>query len=165
MLRVIAIAAMFALAVPTLAVAQGNNQHHPAARKASGPPHPVGPPHPGAAPHAKPLAVPHGLPHGPIAGPPHPVGPVGHFSYGGHMINQVHLAPFIYPPGWAYRQWTVGAVLPPFFLVPAYYYADWAALGLAPPQPGYQWVRYGPDLLLVDTTTGQVVDVAYGVLY
>jgi Ni/Co efflux regulator RcnB len=28
---------------------------------------------------------------------------------------------------------------------------------------GYQWVRYGPDLLLVDIATGQVVDVRYGV--
>jgi hypothetical protein len=26
-------------------------------------------------------------------------------------------------------------------------------------------VRYGPDLLLVDVNTGQVLDVAYGVFY
>ncbi|HXX51354.1 MAG TPA: RcnB family protein, partial [Xanthobacteraceae bacterium] len=63
--------------------------------------------------------------------------------------------------GWAYRQWAVGAVPPPLFLVRDYWYADWAALGLAPPAPGFQWVRYGPDLLLVNVTTGQVVDVAY----
>jgi Ni/Co efflux regulator RcnB len=36
---------------------------------------------------------------------------------------------------------------------------------LAAPEPGFQWVRYGPDLLLVNVTTGQVVDVAYGVFY
>ena len=46
-----------------------------------------------------------------------------------------------------------------------YWYADWATLGLAPPEPGFQWVRYGPDLLLVNVTTGQVVDVAYDVFY
>jgi Ni/Co efflux regulator RcnB len=56
-------------------------------------------------------------------------------------------------------------VLPPLFLVPAYYYADWAAMGLPPPDPGFQWVRYGPDLLLVNVTTGQVVDVIYGAFY
>ena len=56
-------------------------------------------------------------------------------------------------------------ILPPVFLVPGYFYADWAALGLPPPQPGYQWVRYGPDLLLVDVSTGQVVDVVYGAFY
>jgi Ni/Co efflux regulator RcnB len=50
-------------------------------------------------------------------------------------------------------------------LVPAYFYADYAALGLPPPEPGFQWVQYGPDLLLVNVATGQVVDVAYGVFY
>ena len=67
--------------------------------------------------------------------------------------------------GWAYRRWAVGGILPPLFLVRDYWYADWAALGLAAPEPGFQWVRYGPDLLLVNVSTGQVVDVAYGVFY
>jgi Ni/Co efflux regulator RcnB len=49
--------------------------------------------------------------------------------------------------------------------VPAYYYSDWGAVGLPPPQPGFQWVRYGSDLLLVNVATGQVVDIAYGVFY
>ena len=59
----------------------------------------------------------------------------------------------------------VGMMLPSLFLAPAYYYADWAALGLPPPQPGFQWVRYGPDLLLVNVETGQVVDAVYGAFY
>jgi Ni/Co efflux regulator RcnB len=50
-------------------------------------------------------------------------------------------------------------------LTPAYYYTNWAALGLPPPEPGFQWVQYGPDLLLVNVATGRVVDVAYGVFY
>jgi Nickel/cobalt transporter regulator len=48
---------------------------------------------------------------------------------------------------------------------PAYYYSGWAALGVPPPQPGFQWVRYGPDLLLVNATTGQAVDSVYGAFY
>jgi hypothetical protein len=97
-------------------------------------------------------------------GGPHPGGPGGpQFSFHGRMFNRVHLAPFAYPHGWGYRRWAVGVALPALFLAPAYYYADWATLGLAPPQPGFQWVRYGPDLLLVDVNSGQVVDVAYGV--
>jgi hypothetical protein len=36
--------------------------------------------------------------------------------------------------------------------------------GLGAP-PDYQWVRYGPDLLLVDLTTGEVIDVVYDVFY
>jgi hypothetical protein len=39
--------------------------------------------------------------------------------------------PFVYPRGWAYRRWAIGAVLPPLFLAPAYFYSGWAALGLA----------------------------------
>jgi len=182
MFRMLAIAALLALVLPTLALAEEEHpgKPRPAARPAA-PPHPGGPP-----PGARPAFVPHGPvpgPHGPVPGPhgpmvgPHPgPGPVvvgphgpvygpGRFSFRGHDFNRVHLNPFIYPPGWAYRQWAVGAVLPPLFLAREYYYPEWAALGLEPPPPGFQWVRYGPDLLLVNEVTGQVADVAYGVFY
>ena len=59
----------------------------------------------------------------------------------------------------------IGMALPPLFLAPAYYYTEWAALGLEAPPPGFQWVRYGPDLLLVNVTTGQVVDTVYDAFY
>jgi hypothetical protein len=189
----LAITAMIALVVPTLALAQEHKDAH------GGPPHP--PPHPGPPPHVggppHPALRPAVVPHGPIGGPPHPPGPAfahpggpppggpgfahpggpafahpggappggPHFSFHGHDFQRVHIHPFIYPNGWAYRQWAVGAVLPPLFLTPDYFYPEWAQLGLEPPPPGAQWVRYGPDLLLVDTTTGQVIDVAYGVFY
>jgi Ni/Co efflux regulator RcnB len=87
------------------------------------------------------------------------------FSYHGRGFNPVHVSPFAYPPGWAYRRWAVGAVLPPVFLARDYYYPDYAALGLDAPPPGTQWVRYGPDLLLVDVSTGQVLETVYGVFY
>jgi Nickel/cobalt transporter regulator len=155
MLRVIVIAATFALASSTWAVAQGNNNDH-----RHPPPGKPGPIKPGPGP----LNQQHGPPK--VIGNVHPGGPPGRqFSYRGHTINRVHLAPFAYPSGWAYRRWAIGAALPALFLAPAYYYADWATLGLESPQPGFQWVRYGPDLLLVNVTTGQVVDVAYGVFY
>ncbi|HEY3846341.1 MAG TPA: RcnB family protein [Acetobacteraceae bacterium] len=53
--------------------------------------------------------------------------------------------------------------LPPVFLAPIYVYPDWAALGLEAPPPGYAWVRFGPDLLEVNLTTGEVEDMVYGV--
>ena len=158
-LAVVVLAAVVAL-VPTLASSQEHrDQEHRFER-------------PGG---ARPFIPPHGAPQpplrgGPVVGPPLRggpfVGPQQHlFSYRGHTVERVHIAPFIYPRGWGYRRWVVGAVLPPLFLVPAYYYADWAGLGLAEPPPGYQWVRYGPDLLLVDLSTGQVVDAVYGAFY
>jgi len=38
-------------------------------------------------------------------------------------------------------------------------------LGLGPPPHGFVWVRYGPDLLLVNRRTGRIVDVIYGAFY
>jgi Ni/Co efflux regulator RcnB len=59
----------------------------------------------------------------------------------------------------------VGQSLPLVFLGSAYYFTNYAALGLDPPPFGYQWVRYGPDILLVNIRTGQIMDVEYGVFY
>ena len=70
-----------------------------------------------------------------------------------------------YPPGYHYRRWTVGVVLPALFLTSAYFYSDYYRMGLAGPPYGYQWVRYGPDLLLVELATGRVADVIYGAFY
>jgi hypothetical protein len=191
MLRLLALAAMLALASTPALAQEGKDEHKGPPHPAGGPPHPP-PPHPGPLPGGPPHPAFKPVPHpGPVGGPPphppggpafaHPGGPppggpvFAHpgspppggpqFSYHGHPFNRVHINPFIYPQGWAYRQWAVGAFLPPLFLAPEYYYPDWAALGLAPPPPGFQWVRYGPDLLLVELDNGQVVDVAYGVFY
>jgi Ni/Co efflux regulator RcnB len=53
--------------------------------------------------------------------------------------------------------------MPGAFLASTYYYSGWAGLGLTAPPANYQWVRYGPDLYLVNTLTGAVTDVRYGV--
>jgi len=87
------------------------------------------------------------------------------FVYRGQAFERVRTAPFAYPPGWGYQRWAVGAFLPPVFLVRDYWYPDWDLIGLPPPPPDYQWVRYGSDLLLVDLTTGEVIDVVYDVSY
>jgi hypothetical protein len=85
------------------------------------------------------------------------------FYYGGRYYNRVHGGAWAWPPGYGYRRFYVGGILPSIFLGSAFIYANYAALGLAPPAPGYIWVRYGPDLVLVDQATGQIVNVAYGV--
>jgi hypothetical protein len=73
------------------------------------------------------------------------------------------VGPYRYPRGWGYRPWRVGERFPLGLLLPDYFIADFALYNLAPPGPSLEWVRYGPDALLVNTYTGQVVDVAYGV--
>ena len=168
--KLVAFAAILALALPTLAMAE---EHHPPGKPA---PHGAPPRAPAlrAAPPRGPAVrvVPHGPGPGPGAHPsfagPHGPGPGPHgaqFSYHGRNFNRMHLSPFVYPHGWGYRRWGIGMVLPPLFLAPAYYYGDWAGMGLPPPDPGFQWVRYGPDLLLVNVTTGEVVDAIYGAFY
>lgn len=89
----------------------------------------------------------------------------GNFSYRGRTFSRFRTSPFRYPAGWGYRRWSVGAFLPALFLSSTYYIDDFAGYNLGPPPPGCQWVRYGPDALLVNVYTGAVVDVAYGVFW
>lgn len=77
--------------------------------------------------------------------------------------RRVHGWHYHYPNGHHSRRFGVGLVLPAIFITSAYYYTGYAALGLAAPPPHYNWVRYGPDLLLVETRTDTTKDVRYGV--
>lgn len=72
---------------------------------------------------------------------------------------------FRYPQGYGYRRWALGAFLPLLFLSSDYYFNDYNAYGLYPPPYGYRWVRYGPDLLLVQMGSGYIADVIYGAFY
>ncbi|WP_218625028.1 RcnB family protein, partial [Sphingomonas sp. dw_22] len=80
-------------------------------------------------------------------------------------FRPVHGPTYRYPRGYRYRRWTTGLLLPSIFLSSSYYYDDYGALGVGPPPPGYRWVRYGPDLLLIQIRTRRVVDVIYGAFY
>ncbi|HWA88948.1 MAG TPA: RcnB family protein [Rhizomicrobium sp.] len=80
------------------------------------------------------------------------------FWHRGAWTVRIHGPAFRYPHGWARRHWAVGAVLPALFLTNEYYYDEYAGLGLQSPPPGYRWVRYGDDLLLVNIRTGAVED-------
>ncbi len=86
----------------------------------------------------------------------------GSFAYHGRSYAPFRAGPYRWPGGMHYRRYGVGAFLPLAFILSGYVIADWMDYGLAQPMPGYEWVRYGPDLLLVDPNTGQVVDAAYG---
>jgi len=86
------------------------------------------------------------------------------FRFRGRSFVSVRAPRFVYPRGYSYRRWAIGATLPFLFLSDAYY-VDYDYIGLPPPRGGEEWVRYGPDALLVDTYSGRVVDVAYGVFY
>lgn len=80
-------------------------------------------------------------------------------------FKPIHGPAFRYPRGYSYRRWSIGLLLPSLFLSSSYYFDNYPALGVGPPPPGCRWVRYGPDLLLVDVRTGRIRDVLYGAFY
>jgi Ni/Co efflux regulator RcnB len=87
------------------------------------------------------------------------------WNWHGRYYDRMRGPAFRYPPGYTYRRWSIGGLLPGLFLSPAYYFDGWRGIGLAAPGPGRRWVRYGPDLLLVNTRTGRVIDVVYDAFY
>jgi Ni/Co efflux regulator RcnB len=69
------------------------------------------------------------------------------------------------PPGWSYRRYNVGSSFPLNWLIASIFLDNWSTYGLASPPWGYEWVRSGPDAVLVDVRTGQVLQVEYNVFY
>lgn len=67
------------------------------------------------------------------------------------------------PPyrGYAYRRLSVGLFLQPLFYSQSYVIYDPYTYRLPAVYGPYQWVRYYDDAMLVDTYTGEVVDVLY----
>jgi Ni/Co efflux regulator RcnB len=73
------------------------------------------------------------------------------------------IGPYSRPKGWVARRWAYGQILPRAFWVPQYVIADYWLFGLYVPPVGYEWVRYGADALLVNVTTGQILQAEYGI--
>jgi Ni/Co efflux regulator RcnB len=53
--------------------------------------------------------------------------------------------------------------LPQLYWIARYVMARYASAGFDPPRRGAQWIRYGPDLLMIDLAAGDVVEAVYGV--
>lgn len=86
-----------------------------------------------------------------------------HRDWDGHRWEGGRYPAFVYPDGYGYRRWGIGAFLPSVFLGSGYYFNDYYRFGFAPPPYGFRWVRNGPDLLLVNVRDGRIRDVRYGV--
>jgi len=69
------------------------------------------------------------------------------------------------PRGYHYRSVYRGFFLEPFFYGSSYWLADPYEYRLPPVEWPLRWVRYYDDALLVDVTTGEVVDVVQGFFY
>ena len=81
-----------------------------------------------------------------------------------YQSNRGHrIGPYHGPDNWEYRRWRFGEVLPQVFWGDQYWLGDYWLFGLDVPPVGYEWVRYGPDAILVNITTGEIAQVVYGV--
>jgi Ni/Co efflux regulator RcnB len=69
------------------------------------------------------------------------------------------------PSGWAYRRWSVGGYMPRNWYARDYWITNYLAFSLLAPPPDYEWIRQGPDAVLVDINTGAVLRVEYDVFY
>jgi len=100
----------------------------------------------------------------------HHFGDVGERRFGGghagpmyhdHEFSRIHGDRYRWPHGGAYRRWEIGRRLPREYWLHEYF-VDYELYGLEMPPPGYQWVRYGPDLLLISLATGAIAQSIYG---
>ncbi len=105
---------------------------------------------PGQPGHQRPPVV--NRPHRPGAGRP-------------NTFRPMRAPAYRYPRGYSYRRWSINMMLPAIFLSSSYLFQDYGMIGVGPPPAGYYWVRYGPDLLLVNRRSRRVVDVIYGAFY
>jgi Ni/Co efflux regulator RcnB len=69
------------------------------------------------------------------------------------------------PHGYQYRRWSYGQYLPSIYYSNTYWLSNFLLYGLFAPPADAVWVRYGPDALLVDRYTGEVISVEYNVFY
>ena len=79
--------------------------------------------------------------------------------------RRFHWRPYRRPPGWHYRHWVYGQFLPRGWWGRNYWITDWGMFGLVAPPTGYVWVRVGPDAMLIDEYTGEIVRVVYSLFY
>lgn len=82
-----------------------------------------------------------------------------------HARHRFHAGIYRAPRGYRYRRWHFGQFLPGIYWNRNYWITDFLAFGLFAPPPGYVWVRFGPDALLIDEYTGEIIQVDYGVFF
>jgi len=74
-----------------------------------------------------------------------------------------HIGVYHRPVGWVAHRWVYGEVLPPVYWAAPYVLADYWLFALMVPPVGYEWVRDDTDAILVNVSTGQILQVQYGV--
>lgn len=82
-----------------------------------------------------------------------------------HARHRFHAGRYHRPHGWFAHHWRLGARLPRAWFGRSYWLTDWAIYGLWAPVDGLVWVRVGPDAMLIDPITGEIVAIEYGLFW
>jgi Ni/Co efflux regulator RcnB len=86
----------------------------------------------------------------------------GAYQHNFKAARSYHIGPYHRPPGWAAHRWAFGQILPRAYWGPSYLIADYWLFALEVPPAGYEWVRDDTDALLVNTSSGEILQVEYG---
>jgi len=73
------------------------------------------------------------------------------------------IGPYQRPRGWVAHHWGYGQILPRAYWGPQFVLSDYWLFALEVPPVGYEWVRDDDDALLVNVSTGEILQVEYGV--
>jgi len=87
----------------------------------------------------------------------------GAYQHNYQAPRSFQVGPYHRPAGWSEHHWAYGQILPRAYWTAEYILADYWLFGLEVPPVGYEWVRDGADALLIDITTGEILQVEYGV--
>ena len=79
--------------------------------------------------------------------------------------RRFHARVWVAPRGFTYRRFALGERVPTLLLAAPFFLTDFMTYGLTPPPPGFVWVRDGNDAVLVDQSTGEVVQVESDLFY
>jgi hypothetical protein len=80
-------------------------------------------------------------------------------DYRRHHRSRFHIGFYYDPFGWGYSPFQIGWRMWPSYYSQRYWLSDPGYYGLPYAPPGMVWVRYWNDALLVDTWSGEVVDM------
>ena len=87
----------------------------------------------------------------------------GTYQHNFQAARSYKIGPYHRPAGWVSHQWGYGEILPRAYWGSQYLLADYWLFSLEVPPSGYEWVRDGNDALLVNTDSGEILQVEYGV--
>jgi Ni/Co efflux regulator RcnB len=146
-----------ALLLSVGSAAEPQHEHAGPAGPAARPP----PAHPGEA-HPGPrgydrVAEPHGWNARPAAVD------TNNYHHNFQAARSFRIGPYHRPAGWAAHHWAYGQILPRGYWASQYVLSDYWLFALEVPPAGYEWVRDDDDAILVNVSTGEILQVEYGV--